>query len=368
MRHLLISNDFPPKVGGIQSYLYEIYRRSEPDSVVVITTRDEAASVFDRRFGVPVIRLGTRLLPTASTRRSLVRIIEELDPPGLVIDPIWPLGMIASKLGRPYAVIAHGAELTIPGRLPGLRGMVRQTLAGARGVIAAGSYPAREVQRFGADLEVVTVSPGVDLARFRPPSMNERGALRQRLMLNPEQSLVLFVSRLVPRKGADRLIEAMTMVHDAELHIVGDGRDRPRLERMARSHRVPAVFHGAVDDDELVEWYQAADVAALPARARWFGLEQEGFGIVVLEAQACGVPVVGSSSGGIPDALSLSGSERIDRSGSPRALARAISCILKDRPGRSETVRSEMVARFDYDLLARRYHDAIAGWFQPSDR
>src|SRR4051812_17127872 len=148
MRHLLVSNDFPPKVGGIQSYLWELWRRLPPEETFVYTTPHRHAAAFDReqdfwlrRSREPV------LLPNPFLARRVNRMAARLGVDLVVLDPGIPLGLIAGALTRPYAVVAHGAEVTVPGRLP-LTGLaLGRVLRGARLVVAAGHYPAAEAQR-----------------------------------------------------------------------------------------------------------------------------------------------------------------------------------------------------------------------------
>src|SRR5205085_275998 len=146
----------------------------------------------------------------------------------------------------------------------------------------------------------VVIPPGVDGARFVPTGPDARAATRRRFGLDPDRPLVLGVSRLVPRKGFDVVIDAVAGLPGVQLAIGGAGRDRRRLERRAAGR---AQFLGRVADADLPALYACADVFAMCCRDRWQGREAEGFGIVFLEAAACGVPAVAGASGGSHEAV-----------------------------------------------------------------
>ena len=214
------------------------------------------------------------------------------------------------QLGLPYAVLLHGAEVAIPGRLPGSRELLARVLRRSALVVSAGGYPAAEALRAvrGRDLPpVVEIPPGVDLRRFTPLDGEAAPAARAELGLPPDGPLVVSVSRLVPRKGMDVLVDvAVRLVPefpDLTVAIAGRGRDAERLRtRIAEAHS-PTRLLGGVSDEELPRLVGAADVFVMACRNRWLGLEQEGFGIVFLEAAAAGVPQVAGASGGAGEAV-----------------------------------------------------------------
>ncbi|ACU53876.1 glycosyl transferase group 1 [Acidimicrobium ferrooxidans DSM 10331] len=356
MRHVLVTNDFPPKIGGIQHYLGEIYRRLDPTSFVVVTRDEAGAEAFDRAFGARVVRVRGPLLPTRALAARVRGLAREIDADLVVIDPIWPLGEVAASLGLGWVGVAHGAELTLPLRLWPTAGRIRSVLAGALGVVAAGGFVARALDGVVPADAIATVPPGVDLERF---CVGDRERARKDLMVDPERSLVLFVSRLVPRKGAHIVIDAVAQLHrPVELHVVGDGRSRSALEQRARRRGILAVFEGRVALDRLVASYQAADVVAFPAHDRWFGLEEEGFGIVALEAQACGVPVVVGVSGGTAEAVDPA-SGRLVASRRPRAWAEAIEERLAHTSPPVADARGFVERHHGYDRLADEWHAGL---------
>jgi phosphatidylinositol alpha-1,6-mannosyltransferase len=365
VHHVLVTNDFPPKVGGIQSYLWELWRRLPADEVTVLTTAHEDAGPWDAAQPFRIER--TRepvLLPHPGLLARVRRLADEVDADVVLLDPALPLGLLGPALDRPYGVVIHGAEITVPGRLPGLRSLLGRVLRGAQVVVAAGGYPLAEAERAaGRSLAAVLVPPGVDTDRFHPLEPAERAAVRARHGLAVDRPLVLSVSRLVPRKGMDVLIEAVGRVRattepDLQLAVGGGGRDRARLERLAAERRVPVHFLGRVADEELPGLYGCADLFAMLCRNRWLGLEQEGFGIVFLEAAAAGVPQVAGRSGGAHEAVVHGETGLVVRfPQTVEPVAAALQVLLRDhelRAGYGRAGRDRAVEEYSYDVLAER--------------
>ncbi len=371
-RHLLVTNDFPPKIGGIQSYLWELWRRLPPEDVTVFTTPHPDAARFDAGQPFRIVRSRDRvLLPTPLVSRRVRHLADEVGAKAVVIDPAVPLGMIGPGLGLPYAAVLHGAEVTVPGRLPVARSMLARVLHGASLLIAAGRYAEAEARQAadGRVPPVVLVPPGVDVDRFLPLQPIERASTRARLGLPVAGPLVLSLSRLVPRKGMDTLIEAAARIERSGRHpglvvaIAGDGRDRQRLDRLIHKLDAPVRLLGRVSDPDLPGLYACADVFALCCRSRWGGLEQEGFGIVFLEAAASGVPSVAGDSGGSAEAVvdGETGFVVADPTDAA-AVADALDRLLSDpdlasRQGQAARERAE--GTFAYDLLAARLAAAL---------
>lgn len=370
MKHLLVTNDFPPKHGGIQSYLWELWRPLPPEDVTVVTTPYAGDEAWDRVQPFRVVRLRDRvLLPTPQMQRTVDEIAREFGAELVVLDPALPLGLIGRRLALPYAVVLHGAEITVPGRLPASRQALASVLRGATHVIAAGGYPAAEGARAAGDGMPPTtiVPPGVDVERFRP--LDEAGRLeaRRRFALPEDGRVVLGVSRLVPRKGFDVLIEAAARMApgrpDLVVAIAGHGRDRQRLERIARDRRAPVTFLGRVPDDDLPSLYGCADVFAMLCRNRWGGLEQEGFGIVFVEAAACGIPQIAGSSGGSAEAVvdGVTGAV-VERPSDVAAVTVALLGYVDDAPSREaagRAARERAVGEFSYEVLTERLRLAL---------
>jgi phosphatidylinositol alpha-1,6-mannosyltransferase len=289
----------------------------------------------------------------------------------VVLDPALPLGAVGARLRVPYAVVLHGAEVTVPARLPLVSAVLRRVIQGSALVIAAGGYPAREARRLvGRSMpETVIVPPGVDTARFRPPALDERVAARRRFGFDEHDLVAVSVSRLVPRKGMDVLIEVSAELapDHPELRVVigGSGRDRRRLERIAGRLAAPVSFLGRVADEDLPVLLGAADLEVMLCRNRWLGLEQEGFGIVFLEAASCGLPQVAGLSGGAAEAV-LDGRTGlvVDRPGDRVVASEAIRTLLSSPELRARLGaegRARCVAEFDYEGLAQRLSGALEG-------
>lgn len=338
MTHLLVTNDFPPKVGGIGGYLFELWRHLPPEEFAVLGIATAGSRSFDvaqpfriERLDVPV------LLPTTRVRGAVTALADEIGAGLVVLDPALPLGIIGPSLKRPYAVVLHGAEVTIPARLPVLKSLLGRALGGASLVVAAGRYPAAEARRLlGRDLPVsVVVPPSVDSVKFHPLDDRERWNVRSGFGLPTTGQLIVCISRLVPRKGMDVLIEASARLRaegrELTVAIAGTGRDRPRLDRLVARLGAPVRMLGRVDDAKLPALFGAGDVFAMLCRNRWCGLEQEGFGIVFIEAAAAGVPQVAGLSGGTADAV-LDGTTGllVDRPGDVVAAALVLGRMLDD--------------------------------------
>ena len=368
-RHLLVTNDFPPKVGGIQSYLWELWRRLPADDIAVHTTPHTGASVFDADQAFVVTRSREPvLLPTPTVVRRVRNLAERQGAELVVWDPALPVGHAARRVDRPYAVVLHGSEVTVPGRLPMARSILARVLRGASLVICAGNYPAAEAERAaGCTLPTVVVPPGVDTDRFRPLDEAERASVRRELGLPVDAPLVVSVSRLVPRKGMDTLIRSAARLGRTEpdlvVAIAGSGRDRRRLEGLVASTGAPVRLLGRVPEELLPGLYGAGDVFAMLCRSRWGGLEQEGFGIVFLEAAAAGVPQVAGESGGAAEAVAHERTGLV--MGRPDAVAQVactLSDLLGDRERRTEMgreARRRAEDEFSYDVLARRLRAGI---------
>ncbi|MDH3752801.1 MAG: glycosyltransferase family 4 protein [Acidimicrobiia bacterium] len=369
MTHLLVTNDYPPKIGGIQNYLWELWRRLPADQFAVLTRPHPGDAAFDDGEPYRVVRSRQRfLLPTAPLRRTIDGLADEIDAGLVVFDPAVPVGALGPSLRHRYAVILHGAEVAVPARLPGTRQVLARTVANASLIISASGYASAEAERAAGPLPPsVYVPPGVDVDRFVPLSDDDRMAVRRRLGLAEDSILVLGVSRLVPRKGFDVLIEAADRVGAAEprleVVIAGTGRDRRRLERLAAQARVPVRFLGRVDDADLADLYACVDIFAMLCRSRWGGLEQEGFGIVFVEAAASGTPQLAGDSGGAAEAVEHRSSGLIVKAPeSVDAVAAALSELAGNesrRKAMGRAGRERVVRELSYDLLSRRLHDAL---------
>ena len=369
MKHLLVTNDFPPKIGGIQSLLWEWWRRLPPESFAVLTSPYEGTAAFDAAQPFHIER--TRepvLLPHPWMIQRINKMARDVGAELIVLDPALPLGLVGPSLDLPYDVVLHGAEVTVPGRLPLSRQTLGYVLRRARHIIAAGGYPAAEAEHAaGRTLPITVVPPGVDTERFHPLTEVERVQARADFGIDEDAEVVVSVSRLVPRKGFDTAIRAVALLHHSrprlQLVISGGGRDEDRLRGLAASLRAPVRFLGRVSNDDLPRLYGCADVYTMLCRNRWGGLEQEGFGIVFLEAAACGVPQVAGDSGGAAEAVDdgVTGLV-VRRPDDPRVVAAAIERLLDD-PEQARAMgaagRIRAVKEFSYAVLAHRLGSSL---------
>ena len=369
MKHLLVTNDFPPKIGGIQSLLWEWWRRLPSDSFAVLTSPHAGAKEFDAQQPYRIERVKEPvLLPHPLMVHRINSLAKNFGADFVVLDPALPLGLVGPSLALPYMVVLHGAEVTVPGRLPGSKQVLGHVLRGAKHVIAAGGYPAQEGEHAaGKKLPVTIVPPGVDTARFVPLSLAQRSDARAQFGFTDADEIVLGVSRLVPRKGFDTVIRAIAALAPSRPHlklvIASTGRDEDRLKKLAQELRAPVTFLGRVDHDALPALYGCADVFTMMCRNRWGGLEQEGFGIVFVEAAACGVPQVAGESGGAAEAV-LDGVTGyvMPEPEDHQALAQKISHILENpelRASMATASRERALSHFTYDILSARLGDVL---------
>ena len=372
-RHLLVTNDYPPKTGGIQVYLHELWRRLEPGRAVVVTASSAPnTEAFDAASEIVVERVPdkTLFLPTWRAKRAIESAIKRHQPDLVLLDPAWPLGLVGPRLSVPFGVVVHGSEVTVPGRLPLVASSLRYVLRHAAVVICAGSYPESEVRRITAEYTppIIQMPPGVDTRRFTPLDPSRRDEVRRARGLDAPAFLISSYSRLVPRKGMDTLIRAAARLRsefpNLQVAIGGAGRDEKRLHQLAKRLGAPVVFLGRVPDDALNEWLGASDLMVMDCRSRWLGLEQEGFGIVFVEAAATGIAQIAGRSGGSHEAVQngVTGIVVSD-SRSDDALAKAIRSLMMDDERRLEFGRAARVfavERFDWTTLAARLSSELA--------
>lgn len=340
-RTLIITNDFPPRAGGIESFVHELALRRPEGSVVVYCSSpspsDAAADPhFDLRLPFPVVRDRARVLlpvPRVVARARAIARLEGCD--SVLYGAAAPLGLAAAELRgsvRRQVALTHGHEAGWA-LLPGSREALRRIGETTDTVTYLGEYTRRRLARAltpAAAARMRRLAPGVDTERFRPGSGGEE--VRARLGLGG-RPVVVCVSRLVARKGQDTLIRAwprvLADVPDAALLIVGDGPDARRLRSAAAGTR-SVLLTGPVAPRELPAYYDAGDVFAMPCRTRRGGLDVEGLGIVYLEASATGLPVVAGDSGGAPDAVLDGETGHVVDGTRPGPTARALIGLLKD--------------------------------------
>jgi phosphatidylinositol alpha-1,6-mannosyltransferase len=336
---LIVTNDFPPRTGGIQSCVHALAMRMP--AVVVYAPAWEGASAYDRTLPFPVVRHPTSLmLPLPSVRDRAARLLAEHGCNSVLFGAAAPLGLVAPALrkagARRLVALTHGHEAGWAA-LPGARSALRRIGDSVDALTYLTEYFRLRLARVlspAAAARMARLAPGVDTATFRPGAGG--GAVRERLGL-ADRPIVVCVSRLVTRKGQDTLIRAWPQVCAAGgvlpvLLLVGGGRAAGRLQRLARQLGVAetVIFAGEVPQQELPAYYDAANIFAMPCRTRLGGLDVEGFGAVYLEAAATGLPVIAGNSGGAPDAVRDGETGYVVPGGDVTALTHRLNQLLSD--------------------------------------
>lgn len=361
---LIVTNDFPPRQGGIETFVHAMATRVPGNDVVVYTSSEPGAAAYDATLPFPVIRDHTRmLLPTSRVTRRTLEIARAHG-----CDRVWfgaaaPLAAMAPALRRGgirrMVATTHGHEIWWA-RTPAARQLMRRIGDHVDVVTYLGEYTRRRIApALGPRARLERLVPGVDAAEFRPEESAAR-AVRERHGLG-QRPVVLCVSRLVPRKGQDVLIQALPLIRravpDAALVIVGQGPHEARLRDLARRHADGhVVFAGGQDHASTAAYYAAADVFAMPCRTRKAGMEAEGLGIVFLEAAASGLPVVVGDSGGAPDTVLAGVTGTVVDGRDARAVADAVAQTLlsPDRAGMGEAGRRWVEKQWSWDVSADR--------------
>ncbi|MFF9586722.1 glycosyltransferase family 4 protein [Streptomyces achromogenes] len=369
---LIVTNDFPPRPGGIQAFLHNMALRLDPGRLVVYASTwkrgregAEATAAFDAEQPFTVVRdRTTMLLPTPGATRRAVGLLREHGCTSVWFGAAAPLGLMAPALRKAGAerlvATTHGHEAGWA-QLPAASRLLRRIGESTDTLTYLGEYTRSRIATAltpEAAARMVQLPPGVDEKTFHPGSGGD--AVRARLGLT-DRPVVVCVSRLVPRKGQDTLIQAMPRILAAEpdtvLLIVGGGPYEGDLRRLARQTGVAGSvrFTGAVPWAELPAHYGAGDVFAMPCRTRRGGLDVEGLGIVYLEASATGLPVVAGDSGGAPDAVLDGETGWVVRGGEPAEAADRIVTLLQDaglRRRMGERGRRWVEEKWRWDLLA----------------
>jgi len=362
MSMLLITNDFPPRAGGIQQYCYNLVAGLPPGEVAVYAPAWPGAAEFDAAQAFRVVRHPTRrMLPGRAVGGRAVRLVQELRPDVVVFGAAFPLGLLARRITRETGVpcmgFTHGVEVAV-GRVPLVRRLMTRVAGDLRLATAVSRWSARRVERVvRGRCPVELLVSGVAVDEYHP-GVDGR-AVRARHGLG-DAPVCVCVSRLVPRKGQDRLIWAWASVAarvpDARLLVVGGGPYAGRLRKLAAASPVAdqIVFTGEVPWAELPAHYAAGDVYAMPCRTRWLGLDLEALGVVFLEAAATGLPVVAGRSGGAPETVEHGVTGLVVDGRRPEPVGRAVAELLAD-PGRAramgEAGRRRAEAEFSWEAV-----------------
>ena len=352
MRALLVTNDYPPKAGGIQQYLSNLVAHSS-GSIRVLGPRHAGAPPEPH-----VVRgHSSYMVPTRRTHRWALDQLRDFEPDIIVFGAPHPLALMGPRLARatgiPYVVIAHGAEVTLPAAVPGLRHMLRWTFRRAALVLTVSSFTAGRVTDLGAR-ETEVLGAGVDLSVFLPDDRRSDGSVGQPLVIG-------CISRFVPRKGHLRVLAAAERLRDqgmrVEVLLAGRGRLEARIRRAAARSEVTVRVESDVPWDDLPGLYRCCDVFVMPARSRWLGLEAEGLGIVYLEASASGIPVVAGASGGAPETVVPGVTGYVATS--VEEIVDAVLLVVERRDEMATAARARAVDSYSWEAVARRFDAAL---------
>ena len=336
----MVSSSFLPGQGGIESYLAELCEELAPHlAAYAPATRDGKSIPRDLPYpasGYP----GSMLVPTSHVASSIEDEARRRGVDRVLFGTPWPLLLLGPALrraGLAYSVIVHGAELVSPSIVPGIKDRLGRALSQADVLFTVSDFTRSKVSAF-LEAEKRPVPPidllraRVDLDRFHPKRADP--AMKRHLGLREDQPFVLCFGRLVPRKGIDRLLRAAddisARVPGAAFVIAGTGPEEKKLRRLAKKSGARVIFTGRVSDEEAPVLYATADVFALPVIDRWFGLDVEGLGVVLLEAAASATACVSGRSGGTSEALVDRKTGYLVDARDPRSLVDRIGTLLQD--------------------------------------
>ena len=348
---LLVTNDFGPRAGGIETFVIGLLERIPRGEVIVYTSSQEGSAPFDQRwsdeFGVEVIRdRSSILLPTPRVVRNLKKILKDRGITKVWFGAAAPLGLSARWLRRSGAdhlvALTHGHEVWWSKVWP-FSWLMSEIARSIDVATYLGNFTKQAIEpRFKNPEKLIKIAPGIDIEHFKPL---DSSSLRSELELH-DRPTIISVGRLVHRKGQDRLVEAMSRIvaelPDATLVFVGEGPHRKELDRLVTKHNLHknVRFIGRIQYSDLPRYIALGDIFAMPSRSRLFGLEVEGLGIVYLEASACGLPVVGGSSGGAPDAVKDGITGFVVDGNDVEQIAERVTYLLKDKDLRTKMGRA----------------------------
>lgn len=378
---LVVTNDFGPRTGGIESFVLAMARLLPAGEVVVHTARQRGDAAFDADAGVEVVRDRSRvLLPTPAVTRRVVRTARRYGCTSVWFAAAAPLALMAPALRaagvQRTVATTHGHEVWWSA-LPGTRRALRAIGDRTDVLTFLGHYTGSRIARPlspAARQRMVRLTPGVDTSVFRPGAGGAQVRRQHGLGTRP---VVVCVSRLVARKGQDVLVKALPAIQQrapgAALLLVGDGPARGRIERLVaeRGLQGDVVLAGRVPWASTPAYYDAGDVFCMPARTRLAGLEPEALGICYLEAAATGLPVVAGGSGGAPDAVQEGVNGYVVEGTSAAQVADRVAALLTDadlaaRFGASG--RAWVGERWTWERQGERLRELLTGAGDPGPR
>lgn len=365
MRVLWVTNDLPPRAGGIQQFVQNLLIRAWPDETLVVGPAEDGAADHDATQPYAVIRTPGAVLPTPAVLREVRDAAATHRPDVLVLGASWPLGELGRWLSRdpgvPIVALSHGLEAGLAG--VGLGRLVGRATRHLDALTTITEFTAGQLRPHVEAARTVPLPPGVDPDAFHPEV--DGSALRRAWGVPDGAPLVGCVSRLVRRKGQDRLLQAWPAIArahpDAWLVVVGTGPLEAEL-RAAAAETERVVIAGGVPWSDLPAAYAALDLFVMPCRTRLAGTDVEGLGIVYLEAQACGVPAVAGCSGGAPEAVLPGRTGAVVDGDDRRAIAAAVTDLLADPERRRDMGRAGRAwveSTWAWDAIAARFRTLL---------
>lgn len=370
-RALVVTSSFLPGRGGIESYLAELCDELRPHLAVLAPAEREGRGIPT---DLPYQAMGLSkqmLFPRPSLVPEIERHARSMGVDRVLFGTPWPLSLLGPRLrslGLPYAVIIHGAEMLVPSRVPVLRTRLARALAGADLLLPVSEFTKERTREFigRAGLPsppLALLRARVDLARFEPQAGTPQ--TRAKIGLGDEDRMILCFGRLVRRKGTHRVIEALesiaARVPRAVLVVGGTGPELAKLKRLAVRRRARVIFLDRVADEFAPALFAAADVFALPVADRWFGLDIEGLGVVLLEAAACGTPCVTGISGGTPEAVVDGETGYVIDATDAGRLVRSLATLLEDRE-QGDVMGAKGREYVHREFAARRLPPSFLDW------
>lgn len=364
-RILLVTNDFGPRAGGIETFVIGLLERVPKGEVLVYTSAQPDSEKHDLdwqvKYGVEVIRDRSKiLLPTIRVIRNLRNLIEEREIEAIWIGAAAPLGFAAKwlriKKVKKIVALTHGHEVWWS-KVPPFTSIMRFIGKHIDYFGYLGEFTAAALSRQIRNDKLVKIAPGIDTEHFKPIDVEK------------SRPTIVSVGRLVHRKGQDRLIEALPAIKreipDVLLLFVGEGPRKPHMESLISKYGLEenVRFIGRIPYQDLPRFISMGHIFAMPSRSRFFGLEVEGLGIVYLEASACGLPVIGGSSGGAPDAVRQGETGFVVDGNDLQAIANRCIELLKDEELRSrlgENGRNWVEAEWRWEIWSKRFNELLA--------
>jgi len=321
LKTLLITENFPPKPGGSGRWFWELYSRLPNSEYAILAGQSPATELFDSNSSLSISRhnLSSSEWGFVSVKgiafylRSIKLIHKQIKLQKIKMlhcGRVLPEGVMAWLLnlmtGIPYSCYVHGEDLETAASSREQYSLCRQVIKRASKIICNSQNSASLVAKFGeaARRKTVVMHPGVDSQKFIPAPKNIEILSRLAWV---DKKVVLTVGRLQARKGQDMMIRALPAIKKVIPNIlyavVGDGDCREMLHKLALDLDVQDNVHflTEISDDEMIHCYQQCDLFILPNRT--IGNDIEGFGMVLVEAQSCGKPVIAGDSGGTSETL-----------------------------------------------------------------